>query len=161
MNEKRTMQKRDIYLAVILLAVFAALFLVFQFSIYSADAASAQIYYGTSDPIVTIDFESDEIAINYDQEIPDSYDGDYPSIRINDEGNQEITLLGDYEINDIRQLVVIEVDFNENRVRVKYEKSPQNICSKQGWSTAAPLICLPNHVRVEFDAHTSEIDIIQ
>ncbi len=161
MNQKKTMQKRDIYLVFILLVVFAALFLVFQYIIYAGDAASANIYYRTSDPIVSVDFASGDIRINYSQDTPGAYEKDYPFVTVNNDGHQEIVLLGDYEINGLRQEVIVEVDFDEARIRVRYEESPQNICSKQGWSTAAPLICLPNRVRVEFDAKTSDIDIIQ
>lgn len=158
---KKTVSKRDIYMISILFVVFAALFLVFKFVIYSGDAVYAYVYYGVDNPIVSIDFSKKEVVRNFDQTVPDTYTTNYPVVSDNVDGYVEIVLLGDYEINGIRQEVIIEIDFNQNRIRVAEEQSPLNICSKQGWSSAAPLICLPNKVRVEFDSSTSELDFIQ
>lgn len=162
MTNKKTIRKRDIYLISILMVLFGALFFVFQYVIYAKDASYAQIYYGLGDPLVSIDFLKQEIVINDYQSVPENYSKTYPSINYNGEyGYVEITLLGDYEINDIRQEVIIAVDFEQNRIQVKDEESPLNVCSKQGWSTAAPLICLPNRIRVEFDSTNANVDFIQ
>ncbi|QWB96043.1 NusG domain II-containing protein [Mycoplasmatota bacterium] len=162
MKDKKTMQKRDLYMIGILLVFFAALFLMFQYVWYAGDATYAYVYYGLDDPIVSIDFSKDEVERHFDQTVPEDIDIAYPVIAENDDnGYIEITLLGDFDIDGIRQVVIIQVDFEQNRVRVVEEQSPLNVCSKQGWSTAVPLICLPNRVRVEFDTNTSDIDIIQ
>lgn len=162
MKDKKTMRKRDFYMIGILLVFFAALFLMFQYVWFAGDAAYAYVYYGLDDPIVSVDFSNKEVTRHFDQDLPDTIDIAYPLIVENeDNGYIEITLLGDYEIDGVRQIVFIQVDFEQNRVRVLEEQSPLNVCSKQGWSTAIPLICLPNRVRVEFDANTSDIDIVQ
>jgi len=162
MDQKKTVRKRDIYLVAILMVFFGAMFFIFQFVLFAGDAVSAYIYYGTGDPLVTIDFTSEEIIVNMSQEVPDGYSDIYPYINENgDEGYIEVTVLGDYKIDGVRQEVVIAIDFIENRIKVKSEESPLNICSKQGWSTAVPLICLPNRVRVEFDSTSSNLDFIQ
>ena len=138
------------------------MFFVFQYVVYAGDAVYAYVYYGVDEPIVTIDFTKQEVTRNFDQEVSQDYSVAYPVININeDQGYTEIILLGDFEISGVKQEVVIQIDFIENRVRVKEEESPLNVCSKQGWSTAAPLICLPNKVRVEFDSSTSDIDFVQ
>ncbi|MFA6801004.1 MAG: NusG domain II-containing protein [Acholeplasmataceae bacterium] len=162
MKNKKTIRKTDVYLMGILLVVFAALFLFFQLVIFSGTAEYAYIYYDVADPIVTIDFSKQKIIVHYEQEVPSEYLTIYPIVNEQGEdGFVEITLLGDYKIDGIRQEVVITVDYNQSRIKIKEEESPQNICSKQGWSTAAPLICLPNKIRVEFDSTNSDIDFIQ
>jgi len=94
---------------------------------------------------------------NYTQNVPDGYNQNYPII---DEEAQTITLLGDYELNGIRQIVVIKYEFgtanSKPSVEIIQEQSPNNICSREGVSTGKPLICLPNRIRVEFDS--SEVD---
>jgi len=163
MENKKMIQKRDIYLISGLFVFFVALFLIFQFVIYTGNSAYAYIYYGVGDPIVSIDFSKKEVTQNFVQDVPEAYTTTYPVINTDTgtDGYVEVTLLGDYEINGVRQEVVILIDFNQNRIKVESEQSPLNICSNQGWSTAAPLICLPNKVRVEFDSTTSNVDFIQ
>lgn len=160
MKNKKMMQKRDMYLIGGLLILFGALFFLFNYVLFAGDAVTANIYYGIGEPLVTVDFTSQEVIRHQDQDVES--DISYPLI-INDESVEyiQVIVLGDYEIDGVRQEVVIEVDFTQNRVRVASEESPLNVCSKQGWSTAVPLICLPNRVRVEFDADQSEIDFIQ
>lgn len=160
MKNKKMMQKRDMYLIGGLLILFGALFFLFNYVLFAGDAVTANIYYGTGEPLVTVDFTSQEVIRHQDQDVES--DISYPLI-INDESVEyiQVIVLGDYEIDGVRQEVVIEVDFTQNRVRVVSEESPLNVCSKQGWSTAVPLICLPNRVRIEFDADQSEIDFIQ
>jgi hypothetical protein len=63
-----------------------------------------------------------------------------------------ITLLGDYEVDGTRQIVVIEYNFGKRSVEIIEEQSPNNICSNEGLSTGKPLICLPNRIRVEFES---------
>ena len=82
------------------------------------------------------------------QSVPSSYTQNYPIV---DESQRTITLLGDFEVNGIRQVVIITYDFGSKTVQVIQEQSPNNICSKEGASNGRPLICLPNRVRVEFE----------
>ncbi len=162
MKNKKAVRKRDIYMISILMLVFGALFFVFQYVIFAGDAVSAYIYYGVAEPIVTVNFTDQEVIRNFDQEVPEGTTKNYPLINLDGEdGYVEITLLGAFELDGTRQEVVISVDFSQNRIKVKEEESPLNICSKQGWSTAVPLICLPNRVRVEFDSSQSDVDFIQ
>lgn len=44
----------------------------------------------------------------------------------------------------------IWIEYKENKVRVKEETSPYNICSRVGFSDLQPIICLPNYVTIEF-----------
>lgn len=150
MGKKNSTNKRDILLITILLLVVGGLFLYFQLFQSTGEANYAHVYYGASnDPIVTIDFVKNEIVQYSEQEVPSNY-GSFPMI---DEGKRTITLLGDYEINGVRQIVVIEYDFGLKTVQIIEEESPNHICSREGASTGKPLICLPNRVRVEFETN--------
>lgn len=148
MGKKDRTNKRDVLLITILLVVVGSLFLYFQLFQSTGEANYAHVYYGASnEPMVTIDFVKNEIVQYNEQDVPSEY-GSFPII---DEGKKTITLLGDYEINGVRQIVVIEYDFGLKTVQIIEEESPNHICSREGVSTGKPLICLPNRVRVEFE----------
>jgi len=138
--------KRDLFLGlgIIIFVLLTWLFLTLTLS--NGTATSASIYYGSNKgAIATIDFVSEQIAIHYYQETETNTR--YPYV---DLSNNTITLLGDYEVDGIRQEVVITYDFEKQSVQITEEQSPYNVCSKQGEITSGALICLPNSVRVEF-----------
>lgn len=147
--KKTSKNQRDIFLIIFLLILVGGFFLYFQVFRTVEDASYAHIYYGTSsEPLVTIDFTKNEVNLIENQNVPNAYIQNYPII---DEAQKTITLLGDYEINGVRQVVIIAYDFGSKTVQVIEEQSPNNICSKEGESNGKPLICLPNRVRVEFE----------
>jgi len=158
MQNKQYKNKRDLILVSVLVILVGAIYISFKLFMFTGEASQAHVYYGTStDPIVTIDFVNYRVIRNYTQNVPDGYNQNYPII---DEEAQTITLLGDYELNGIRQIVVIKYEFgtanSKPSVEIIQEQSPNNICSREGVSTGKPLICLPNRIRVEFDS--SEVD---
>lgn len=55
-------------------------------------------------------------------------------------------------------LADLEVEVKDGKVRISKETSPNNICSKQGWtdSTTKPLVCLPNKVHVQVKNEAQE-----
>ena len=57
-------------------------------------------------------------------------------------------------------LADLEVEVKDGRVRISKETSPNNICSKQGWtdSSTKPLVCLPNKVYVQIESETQQND---
>lgn len=65
---------------------------------------------------------------------------------------------GIYTVDGTLGDVVIEVE--NNRIRVKEEISPYNICSIQGWVeyVRVPIVCLPNHIMILIEAQTNEDD---
>lgn len=149
-HKKTTKNQRDILLIAILLFVVGGFFLYFQVFKEVEDASYAHIYYGpSSEPLVTIDFIKNEVNIIDSQRVPNSYTQNYPIV---DEAQKTITLLGDFEVNGIRQVVIITYNFGSKTVQVIEEQSPNNICSKEGASNGKPLICLPNRVRIEFES---------
>jgi len=152
---KNKQTNRDIVLSILLFIIAGIAYVFIQILSTESDATKAHIYYGNlSTPIVTIDFAHNNgegrIIVNYNQEVRSQY-GNYPIIS---EEKQTITLLGDYEIEGIRQIVVIKYDYTKKSVEIIEEQSPNNICSREGESRGKPLICLPNRIRVEFE--TSE-----
>lgn len=64
-------------------------------------------------------------------------------------------------------LADLEVEVKDGKVRISKETSPNNICSKQGWTdtTTKPLVCLPNKVYVQIEsaaqANSGEDVVIQ
>lgn len=161
MKKPRSIQtKRDILLTAILFVVVGVLFVLFRLFAFSNDATQAHIYYGNyAEPIVTIDFAYNNgegrIIKYFEQDVPNEY-GYFPDI---DEENRTITILGDFEIDGIRQVVVIQYNFERKSVKIIKESSPNNICSREGESTGWPLICLPNRVRIEFDTNDEDFSI--
>jgi len=57
-------------------------------------------------------------------------------------------------------LADLEVEVKDRKVQISKEESPNNICSKQGWtdSQLKPLVCLPNKVMVTVEAGEGEVD---
>lgn len=51
-------------------------------------------------------------------------------------------------------LADLEVEVKDGKVRISKETSPNNICSKQGWTDTStkPLVCLPNKVYVQIES---------
>lgn len=153
----KTQNKRDILLVSLLFVIMGGVFVAFRLFAFSEDASLAHVYYGSSnEPIVTIDFINYRTIKNYDQSVPSGYDSIYPIIN---EQEYTITILGDYAINGIRQEVVIKYDYGRKSVQIIEEKSPNNICSREGESTGWPLICLPNRIRVEFETNDEDFTV--
>ena len=158
MQGKNPLQKkRDLYFVTLLFVITGAVFLLFRLFAFQQDASLAHVYYGNdNDPIITIDFVNYQIIRHYDQNVPSGYDEGYPII---DEDARTITLLGDYQVGGIRQVVVIKYDFDRRSVRVIEEQSPNKICSREGESTGWPLICLPNRIRIEFETTDEDFTV--
>lgn len=138
--------KRDLLLGLGILILVLLTWLILTLTLSNGTATSASVYYGSNkEAIVTIDFVSKQVSIHYYQET--NTEIRYPYVNLS---NQTITLLGDFEVNGIRQDVVIAYDFEKQSVQITEEMSPYNVCSKQGEITSGALICLPNRVSVEF-----------
>lgn len=58
------------------------------------------------------------------------------------------------------KLGIVHIEYNQSKkmIRVVKETSPYNICSSQGYSNNAPIICLPNLIYITFS--NSEVDFI-
>ncbi len=135
--------KRDIIIIILLLIASLASYFIYQAVINNRDVSKANFFYH-SDIVVVIDFEQEKVESLTKQTNTENYPIIDPIART-------ITLLGDYTIDGERQEVVIEYNFAKKSVSIIEEESPNNICSKLGESTGAPLICAPNGIRVRFD----------
>lgn len=152
-KKNKTQNRRDTILVFILLVVIGSVFVYFNYFAYAQDSAVAHIYYGNSnEPIASIDFEK-QAVIYRKQEVPNDYPDIYPVVDLN---NRTITLLGDYTVSGVRQIVVIQYNYGQRSVKIIEETSPNNICSLEGTSTGKPLICLPNRIRIEFEREYDE-----
>jgi hypothetical protein len=146
MTSRSLKTKRDLILGLGILILVLVTWLILTLTLSIGTATSASVYYGSNkEAIVTIDFVSKNVSIHYYQETTTEIR--YPYVDLT---NQTIILLGDFELNGIRQEVVIAYDFEKQSVQITEEMSPYNVCSKQGEITSGALICLPNRVRVEF-----------
>lgn len=58
------------------------------------------------------------------------------------------------------KLGIVHIEYNPTmkKIRVVDETSPYNICSKQGYSDNAPIVCLPNLIYITFS--DSEVDFV-
>jgi hypothetical protein len=145
---KKTLKttKRDWIFLGVLSLIIGGVFIYFQYFNTVPSTGIAYVYYSASeDPIATINFNRKEVVVHYTQDVTGQEV--YPIVDLD---NQTITVLGDYEVDGVRQVVVIGFDFNQNSVRIVEEESPYHVCSRQGETTQYALICLPNGVRVEF-----------
>ena len=66
----------------------------------------------------------------------------------------------EYTVKGYNGDVVIET--KKNQIRVKKEKSPLHLCSKQGWvsSPLESIVCLPNKVIIKIEATQKEVDAV-
>ena len=144
--------KRDLILFSVLLIVFGGAFLNYHFW-PRKEALRANISY-QQEVYVEVNFSERNATIIKYQE-----DDNYPRKEV---GNDylEITLLGDFKVDGVRQEVVILIDFDQKRIRVSEEKSPFNLCSKQGWTNYGYIICLPNSVSIDFDTGTGTHGVV-
>lgn len=57
----------------------------------------------------------------------------------------------EYKVNGKNGPIIIEV--NDGKIRVKEEKSPLHICSKQGYisKSTETIICLPNEIVIQIE----------
>ncbi|MGB0175250.1 MAG: hypothetical protein ACPF9F_02960 [Acholeplasmataceae bacterium] len=142
--------KRDMLLVLVLLFIIGTVMGYREWIYEPGETTVANVYYGNASyPIVVIDFFNQEIIISNTQ--PNA--AQYPKHNVD---NQTITLLGDYEIDSIRQEVVLRYNFETKTVEIIEEESPYHVCSKQGESDGEALICLPNSIRVEFSTATQD-----
>ena len=54
--------------------------------------------------------------------------------------------------------VLLEYSPEKKMIQVVEETSPYNICSNQGFSNSAPIVCLPNYVTIVFG--DIDVDVI-
>ncbi len=91
--------------------------------------------------------------------------GDLTAIVTDSNGNvYEIELYGleegeTYLVTYDGTLGDVVVEYKNGSIRVKEETSPQNICSKQGWSSSVfrPIVCLPNDFYITLESNEDTV----
>ena len=61
----------------------------------------------------------------------------------------DLTIDNEYKINGYNGELLLEV--KNKKIRVKNENSNYHLCSKQGFTNAGSIVCLPNKVVINFD----------
>jgi hypothetical protein len=66
----------------------------------------------------------------------------------------------EYTVKGYNGDVVIETE--KNKIRVKKETSPLNLCSKQGWVTSSleSIVCLPNKIVIKMESTNTKVDAV-
>ena len=53
------------------------------------------------------------------------------------------------------------VEIRDHRIRMEEAECPDQTCVKMGWlESAAPIVCLPNHLLIRFADHAGEVDSV-
>lgn len=53
------------------------------------------------------------------------------------------------------------IEISDGRIRVKAADCPDQVCVETGWlENAAPIVCLPNHLVIEFAKTESGVDAV-
>lgn len=54
------------------------------------------------------------------------------------------------------------IEIKGGKIRISAAECPDRICVKSGWlsSSAMPVVCLPNHLVIEFANNNSEVDAV-
>ncbi len=54
------------------------------------------------------------------------------------------------------------VEIKDGKIRISEAECPDKTCVKSGWlsSSAMPVVCLPNHLVIEFANDNSEVDAV-
>lgn len=54
------------------------------------------------------------------------------------------------------------VEIKDGKIRISEAECPDKTCVKSGWlsSSAMPIVCLPNHLVIEFANDNSEVDAV-
>ena len=52
------------------------------------------------------------------------------------------------------------IEIKDGKIRVCEAEWPDKVCVKTGWlsSSAVPIVCLPNHLVIEFASEYSDVD---
>lgn len=112
----------------------------------------ANVYVGNK-VVASIDFDKDTYELTPQNE-------DYPKVRVDDGTTLEFEIQGKYIYNGEPDILVIEVDFSKNQIRIKSDHTPQQIGVNRGWygGQGLPVISLPNQVVILFEAESEEVD---
>ncbi|MGI6360626.1 MAG: hypothetical protein ACOX02_06370 [Acholeplasmatales bacterium] len=162
MNKKQLI--RDSLLIGIVVMVIAIIYLISVINRKPGEVAT--INYDNK-PLFSVSLSDGKFGANTDvyevTSMPKIEDG---KLYINDElftklekGKGVLVYQNYYVILGNLDYVMIEYNSRNKTIKVLKETSPYNICSTQGESKGAPIICLPNLVTITFGS-LKDVDVI-
>lgn len=72
-------------------------------------------------------------------------------------------LFGTYNLSKSQEIVIDKhnrVEIKDAKARISFSDCPDKRCVKQGFNSNMPIICLPNHLILEFGDETDEPKLI-
>ncbi len=112
----------------------------------------ANVYVG-NDVVVSVDFNNSTYEMNPQNDT-------YPKIIVDTPSQLEFEIQGKYVYNGNYDILVIEVDFINDQIRIKSDNTPQQIGVNRGWynGQGLPIISLPNEVTILFESSPDDVD---
>lgn len=52
------------------------------------------------------------------------------------------------------------IEIRDHKIRVLEADCPDQVCVNMGWLKAAPIVCLPNHLAIQFTEQTGGLDAV-
>lgn len=162
MNKKQLL--RDSLLIGIVVAVVAIIYLISLLNRKPAEVATINY---ANQPLFSVDLSNGQLKSNttvYEvDEMPELKEGKLYINEVIDnrleKGHGVIVFENYYVILGNLDYILIKYNPTNNTIKVVEETSPYNICSTQGESKGAPIVCLPNLVTITF-TKSSELDVI-
>lgn len=156
------MKLRDYIIIASLLIISIVLLIAVNFS--GNRTTLAEVYHQNK-VIITIDFKNKK-SIFTKEDDPDKADYGYPHYELDNNGFEDlmsIVVLGTYiDEKQLRTELVIEIDYSNNSVRIREDKTPNQIAVNRGWydGLGLPLISAPNEIKIIFvDNNKNDVDI--
>lgn len=157
MFKDKSQLKKDLLLIGIFVTIVLGLILFFVLTRTKGDAAIIK-YENTT--LFEVDMETGKFTSHTEIfELDQLLDiNDEQEINKLELGKGVLVFDNNYYILGKLGVVHVEYNYTNKMIRVVKETSPYNICSSQGYSNNAPIICLPNLVFITFS--DSEVDEI-
>lgn len=157
------MKLRDYIIISALLVISVTLLIIVNLS--GRKTSLVEVYHQNS-VIITVDFnQKKSIFLTVEDESKPDYG--YPHYVLDDEGKNDLTkivVLGSYiDDSSNRTELIIEIDYTNNKIRIKEDKTPYQIAVNRGWydGRGLPLISAPNEIKIIFvKTEESDVDII-
>lgn len=145
------MKKKD-YIIISSLFVVALIAFVW-ITFFNQSSGSIANVYVDDFVVASIDFSDDTYSLNKQND-------DYPEIVVDTTTKLEFKVQGKYQIGEDFDVVLIEVDFVNNQIRIKSDNTPKQIGVNRGWynGQGLPVISLPNQIIILFETEVDNVD---
>lgn len=143
------MKKKDYILISCLFVFFLAAVLWVNLS--SQSPSSIAKVYHINDVVIEVDFSKNTYQL-YPQKVDPSYPKEITPL-VDEGADVAFIIVGDYFIDNRRTELVIEVDFDNKKIRIERDETPKQIGVNRDWydGKGLPVVSLPNKVSIRFD----------